>query len=324
MTTPNRQSFQPRLPTPIRQSLNRKSLTPTLSDSQDQHISTRKSAMESKFIAIKLTVEQVHDIIDETPIDRCAIKDVDIAVNQLEELRHVLRSERQNLQSQTDPNEQLTGSLLTALDSIKSYLKSAKDRNYRLEQIQTDQSKRSDISKKQSIEFAANELNRSIDEIKSKINVEFKTISDSKLLQLHENSSAIDSEIKELSKKYEQLLSNNVTDEALVAKISAAGTMYSKLRSSNVSYQQQLQTEVDERDIHKQKSFDESKLNIQLAKFSGYNSEIDIYSFQTLFNKLYFEKIPRRVLPDLLKNNLLKDPALSLVKNIADIDDIWA
>lgn len=70
-------------------------------------------------------------------------------------------------------------------------------------------------------------------------------------------------------------------------------------------------------------TFNESKLKIHLPKFSGYESKLDIYTFQSEFMKVYERTIPKRVLPDLLKNNLLEGAALSLVSSVKDIDEIW-
>ena len=38
---------------------------------------------------------------------------------------------------------------------------------------------------------------------------------------------------------------------------------------------------------------------------------------------MHLKDTPTALLPDLLKNNFLEGPALSLVKNVTDIDDIW-
>ena len=46
--------------------------------------------------------------------------------------------------------------------------------------------------------------------------------------------------------------------------------------------------------------------------------------FQTNFEKLHLKDTPSDLLPDLLKNNFLENPALLLVKDVYDIDDIWS
>ena len=62
--------------------------------------------------------------------------------------------------------------------------------------------------------------------------------------------------------------------------------------------------------------------NIKLPKFKGYDSQIEIYTFQLEFEKIYLRSAPKRMLADVLKNNHLNDPALSLVKAEKDIDEI--
>ena len=58
-------------------------------------------------------------------------------------------------------------------------------------------------------------------------------------------------------------------------------------------------------------------------KFSGYESKLDIYSFQSEVLKIYERTAPKRMMPDLLKNNLLEVSALSSVKSVTDIEYIW-
>ena len=84
-----------------------------------------------------------------------------------------------------------------------------------------------------------------------------------------------------------------------------------------------MQTELREREIEKEKSFQITSLNIKLSKFSGYNSELDIYSFLYEFEKLHLKTTPKKMLSDLLKYNYLSDPALALVKSIDNIEEIW-
>ena len=84
-----------------------------------------------------------------------------------------------------------------------------------------------------------------------------------------------------------------------------------------------IEQEASTNEVLKQQKFQSSKLNIKLQKFKGYESDIDIYTFQSDFEKLHKKSTPSSVLPDLLKNNYLDGPALSLVKGIDKIDEIW-
>ena len=79
-------------------------------------------------------------------------------------------------------------------------------------------------------------------------------------------------------------------------------------------YTQAINDEVNEREICKQAMFKESKLKINLPKFSGYDSKLDFYTFQSEFMKIYKRTTPKRMMPHILKNNLLEGGALYLVK----------
>ena len=98
---------------------------------------------------------------------------------------------------------------------------------------------------------------------------------------------------------------------------------YEKAMLMKNQFAESLKTEYREREFEKEDRFKESKLNIKLAKFKGYSSSTDIYTFKDEFEKLYLRGTPRRLLPELLKNNFLEDSTLCSVKSIDDIDEIW-
>ena len=272
---------------------------------------------------IELIIEHVNDVIDETPVDSCATKDIDIAVNELVGHRNTLRQYRKHLMDNETQDEKFIVLLTTTLDSIKDYFKKAKEWSFKLEQLRIKRANQDDDAKITSMKFTVTDLNRKIEEINEKLTVELETKTDVQLIQMEKDSSNMNSDIKEVSNKYEQLLQTHVTDKALVTEITGVGKSYAKLTKSFSNYLKLLKTEIDNRDIYKQRSFDESKLNIKLDKFAGYTSETDIYTFQSTFNKIHLQTTPSKLLPDLLKNNFLRGSALSLVKNIPDIDEIW-
>ena len=92
---------------------------------------------------------------------------------------------------------------------------------------------------------------------------------------------------------------------------------------SKSMYISRLDQEVKRREINERKAFNKSNLNIKLPKFKGYKSCIDVYTFQSDFEKLHSKGTPRDLLSDLLKNNYLENPGLLLVKDVKYIDDIW-
>ena len=50
---------------------------------------------------------------------------------------------------------------------------------------------------------------------------------------------------------------------------------------------------------------------------------MDIFTFQSTFEKVYEKRTLRTMLLDLLINNYLEDRALSLIKSVRDISEIW-
>ena len=98
---------------------------------------------------------------------------------------------------------------------------------------------------------------------------------------------------------------------------------YDNLLKEKDRYENFIQHELCEREIEKGKSFQVSSLNIKLEKFSGYHSDMDIYTFQREFEKLHTKCTPKKMLSDLLKYNYLSNPALAMVKSVQNIDDNW-
>ena len=84
-----------------------------------------------------------------------------------------------------------------------------------------------------------------------------------------------------------------------------------------------LDEEIENQEIDKTRRFNKAQLNIKLDRFGGYDSNTDFYTFKTSFEKLHLQSTPRKLLPDLLKNNYLAEPALTLIETLDDIDTIW-
>ena len=131
--------------------------------------------------------------------------------------------------------------------------------------------------------------------------------------------------LEQLSQKFQRCL-EIIPDEyedkdAIINQITDD---YETLVEEKERYEKFIETEIKEREMSKEKNFQASSLNIKLSKFKGYDSELDIYSFQYEFEKLHLKNTPRKMLPDLLKYNYLSDPALSLVKSLDTIDEMWS
>ena len=129
--------------------------------------------------------------------------------------------------------------------------------------------------------------------------------------------------IESISEKYQKVLRVSTNNKDLLRSVSEVGKRYENLISLKQTFIQDVKRQISLRELDKKDLIKEARLNIKLATFSGYNSHFDIYTFQNEFEKLHLRTATRRILPDMLINNYLSEPALSLVNGLDDIDEIW-
>ena len=89
------------------------------------------------------------------------------------------------------------------------------------------------------------------------------------------------------------------------------------------TYVKSVRDEVEARDLSKEKIRNALGLKIEIPRFCGYDSAMDIYTFREKFEKFVAPYVQKPLLPDTLKMNYLGDPALTLVKELKNMDEIW-
>ena len=129
--------------------------------------------------------------------------------------------------------------------------------------------------------------------------------------------------MQELTSRIQEIVKSNVSTVELKSDIQKLIKEYDKFEKQHQKYVNQLKHEANTREVKKYKVFQQSQLNVKLEKFQGYNSSLDIYTFKSEFEKLHLNSTPRKLLPDLLKNNFLTNRAYALVQCVEDIDQIW-
>ena len=150
-------------------------------------------------------------------------------------------------------------------------------------------------------------------------------LSDEEILEVKKTISSIDQRRFKLIEKCTRLSSiipNDFADRKNV--IDHHSGIPQSISDSHDEYVQRVAKECSSRNVSDANLRDSCSLNIELKKFSGYNSALDIYSFKSEFEKLYSKRIRSVILPEFLKNNFLEGTALSLVKTIPEIEKIWA
>ena len=149
-------------------------------------------------------------------------------------------------------------------------------------------------------------------------------MSDHQILDCHKNLSSIDTEMREIFDKVTGFskiaaLCGDEKDQMLVKP----RDLQEKVLKLKNTYAMNLHSIFTERDISEEKLRNSAGLTIELQKFKGYDSKLDVYSFKTEFEKLVQPRIQKRYWVDTLKKNYLCGSALVLVEKSEKIEDIW-
>ena len=273
---------------------------------------------------VRMIQEAVLDYLDESRDEPSKM------TAKLDEYRVSLRDAHIDLEQTIDEDEyteKFAESRKEITDLIKAKIKEtldAKDTKKTEEQAaekEIQQAKQS--SQDKSLEFLSGELERVITELELFFLSSVKDKNDPQLIQWNEELPDQVKRFDTLAERYHVIIQSPTSNTELEKKITKLGIRYQELASRKKVFVTMLKKEIVSRELGKQDLTKEARLNIKLPKFSGYESEMDIYSYQIEFEKLHLRTVPKRCLPDVLINNFLSEPALSLVKGLDNIDEIW-
>ena len=151
-----------------------------------------------------------------------------------------------------------------------------------------------------------------------------KNLDDYELLDRGKNMMNLDVEMREILNKFSEvskiIVSLGTDGSKLLDKPRRSQEKALKARNS---YVQELHGLIVDRDISEEKLKKSKSLSIELPKFDGYESKLDIYSFRYEFEKLIQPSIQKQYWVDILKKNYLSGSALTLVDKCENIDEIW-
>ena len=132
-------------------------------------------------------------------------------------------------------------------------------------------------SKKRSEEFLLQEVKTTMRNLQSTLKTDIKHLSDDEVKERKSGLLKLIERMENLSKMVHNLLecSNSVKKD----EVDEIMANYSNISLLKEEYFKYINNEVKNREITKQNLFNESKLSINLPKFSGYESKLGIYSF---------------------------------------------
>ena len=177
---------------------------------------------------------------------------------------------------------------------MKEYILKAKDRRKEIrcgekERKLTEQDVKNEKDRilLKKANFLIDEFHRVADEMILEFSKDKENVSDEEILRRKENLSENLLNVDRLSDKLQKVLQVIPAEffgkKTKIAKMEKA---HQKVIEAKKVYEQHLQNELATRELMKEKLFNTSALNIHLQKFKGYESVLDIYSFQSEFEKL--------------------------------------
>ena len=297
---------------------------------------------------VDAVVANINDHFDECPANACQdIDDLNRIVSKMEKLRSDLREVHVDLidymsdfiegsDEVSKKSEQYEADYDGVLKQIKAYIANCNQvrtiiRNnqatHRLNLVNQGAQRANDELGQQTrtTNFILAEVERMINELTTEFSKSNVDVTDEELSRRNRELPDFLNRVDKLSKKFQQFLQTIPEGyQNFNVVVTGARIKYDNLIRLKDLYSTFVKNEVQEREVLKENSFKTSYLNIKLEPFSGYNSSLDIFSFQEQFEKLYSKSTPSKMLPDLLKNNYLADPALSLVKRLTNLAEIWA
>ena len=298
----------------------------SVSDEIDEGKSIQKSSILEQLQVDEATLnEDITDYLDENLVEDMehSMQDLDAALVRVEEFRTEYRRMHNYLQRSLGEvyEDQYGYSYSRMMDQIKNYiLKVKKCRKI----IRDGEVKKKDyemIDKQKSFNFLLDEVDRNMYQLENTLKLSEELTNDD-ITKLKKDAFNLSKELTLLSGRFLELhqLADSEDDLTIIEK---RQTRYEKFIVAKDEYIADLNQEAAKRGIEKHKKFNDKNLNVKLSKFKGYGSSTDVYTFQRDFEKVHLRDTPTELLPDVLKNNFLENPALALVKHLDDIDKIW-
>ena len=268
----------------------------------------------------------IYDFVEEHSIDdiRENVHDIDKVIARAEDLRSSYRGLHNDLKRLLpDEYEEKYGQERQKIvDLIRHYIRVAQEARRKIRGEENVKKVNEEARKSHSLILMINDCNRIITELLSEFDVDMDDLEDEEVSRRLKDVAEINRKVDRLAAKFPEMSSYSRTGDD-ETKMFQFGRRYDNFLTSKKDYVTKIRATSEERELGKEKLFQESSLNIDLKPFEGYNSK-DLYTFKDEFEKLYLRKTPKRKLPELIKNNFLAGAALDLVKHVEDIDEIWS
>ena len=284
--------------------------------------------MADQLIADEAAIlEDIKDFLEENQLQNIAKSkdDLNEVLQKAEQLRSKFRRKHKEMEILiTDYEEKYGKSFSTYIAAMKEFILMVKQEIKQLSNEALEIKYAADACKEDSWKFAVGEVEKIMFDLNLVVKTDLSNESNEEIKQRNDDQINITKKYERLGHMISNLIKDGHGNVKLTKEIDDLKQRYESLHLLKDNYIRRIKSEIDDREIEKMALFKSSTLKIKLKPFADYNSEMDIYTFQNQFEKLHLKTTPRKMLPDLLKNNFLEKPALTLVKNLDDIDSIWS
>ena len=273
-----------------------------------------KTTLKLANISLKTIQEDIDDYIDENPIiEHLEVDEIDESLSRIESLRTNFK----NIHSHLEADEDQTYERI--IQSIKTYIKEGKAKKHNLKTAVTQIA---ESAKLKSVEFVICSIHQKLKLVESMTSFLPSTATDAELTNAHKSTHDTSKSLECVSRDLQPLIKDAFGTNKQ-AEVTGLQKRYEASIISLRSLILLIEKELSSRELEKHSKFKDSILKINLPKFNGFESKVDIYTFQTEFEKIHLRSTPKIFLPDILRNNYLEEPALSIVKADTNIDEMW-
>ena len=153
------------------------------------------------------------------------------------------------------------------------------------------------------------------------VKIPLDPLGDHKLFELSKATDGLNSDLNDVLAKITSFVSSTGIESKEHMVI--LNPLVNDVIAAKNDYMENLSALILSRDLCEEKLRNVSGLNVHLGKFTGYESEMDIFTFRSQFKKLVEPHVQSRLLVDVLKGNHLGSNVLKLVKHLPDIETVW-
>ena len=260
-------------------------------------------------------------------LDDCIDTDVNQfkAIEYLDELKKEIKTLKAEMQKCVSKLEYLNkepekvAEYKLLIEAGKTHIKAVDERR---ESIREEQNKNNDEETFSRVHVLKSSLELTFKRCDVKLSVDLKKSQDGELIMLSDNISNVREEVNDLSKTYLEFVEKcpvNFPERDEVFQ--TFKKMMTEIEEMRTNYEVSVMKEMQDRELTRNKIQD-TKNEIKLAVFKGYDSDLDYYCFKSQFMNKYRSFISRDMVY-ILKNTYLKGEAFNTVKEMKTLEEIW-